>query len=97
MSFFLLMQGGHNNVLFSRPHLLLLERIVQYSVSIFFTTKSLLASLFHFFPAFDIGHTCNAKTMGVWIMCLPHPTQESQVLVLLDTEGLGAVLEVVLK
>ena len=46
------------------------------------------------FAAFGVGHTCNAMTMGVWIMCVPHPTQESQVLVLLDTEGIGAVLEV---
>ncbi|XP_060581783.1 guanylate-binding protein 5-like isoform X2 [Ruditapes philippinarum] len=37
---------------------------------------------------FEIGHTTDAVTKGIWVMCRPHPTQENQVLVLLDTEGI---------
>ncbi|XP_053391584.1 guanylate-binding protein 5-like [Mercenaria mercenaria] len=29
-----------------------------------------------------------AVTKGIWVMCRPHPTQDDQVLVLLDTEGI---------
>ncbi|XP_060581767.1 guanylate-binding protein 1-like isoform X2 [Ruditapes philippinarum] len=37
---------------------------------------------------FEIGHTTDAVTKGIWVMCRPHPTKENQVLVLLDTEGI---------
>ncbi|XP_053391846.1 guanylate-binding protein 2-like, partial [Mercenaria mercenaria] len=37
---------------------------------------------------FETGHTPKAVTKGIWVMCRPHPTQEEQVLVLLDTEGI---------
>ncbi|XP_053393795.1 guanylate-binding protein 2-like isoform X2 [Mercenaria mercenaria] len=37
---------------------------------------------------FETGHTTKAVTKGIWVMCRPHPTQEEQVLVLLDTEGI---------
>ncbi|XP_053391845.1 guanylate-binding protein 1-like, partial [Mercenaria mercenaria] len=37
---------------------------------------------------FEMGHTTTAVTKGIWVMCRPHPTQEDQVLVLLDTEGI---------
>ncbi|XP_053393760.1 guanylate-binding protein 2-like isoform X2 [Mercenaria mercenaria] len=37
---------------------------------------------------FETGHTTTAVTKGIWVMCRPHPTQEDQVLVLLDTEGI---------
>ncbi|XP_045187468.2 guanylate-binding protein 1-like isoform X2 [Mercenaria mercenaria] len=37
---------------------------------------------------FETGHTTKAVTKGIWVMCRPHPTQEDQVLVLLDTEGI---------
>lgn len=37
---------------------------------------------------FETGHSTTAVTKGIWIMCRPHPTQQDQVLVLLDTEGI---------
>ncbi|XP_060581774.1 guanylate-binding protein 1-like [Ruditapes philippinarum] len=37
---------------------------------------------------FEIGHTPDPVTKGIWVMCRPHPTKENQVLVLLDTEGI---------
>ena len=33
-------------------------------------------------------------TKGIWIYCAHHPIQESQVLVLLDTEGLDDAMKV---
>ncbi|XP_052803721.1 ceramide synthase 5-like [Mya arenaria] len=36
---------------------------------------------------FNVGHSVNAHTQGIWIMCRPHPTQEGKVIVFLDTEG----------
>ncbi|XP_052776052.1 guanylate-binding protein 1-like isoform X1 [Mya arenaria] len=38
--------------------------------------------------AFTVGHSANAQTQGIWIMCRPHPTQEGKVIVFLDTEGI---------
>ncbi|XP_068100136.1 guanylate-binding protein 3-like [Hyperolius riggenbachi] len=40
---------------------------------------------------FDLGATVEAKTKGIWMWCVPHPTMEKHTLVLLDTEGLGDV------
>ena len=37
-----------------------------------------------------------AETKGIWIQCKPHPTQEGQVLMLMDTEGLGDIKKVYL-
>ena len=47
-----------------------------------------------FLAAFETGHDHQAKTKGIWVMCLSHPTQKTQVLVLLDSEGLDDVLKV---
>ncbi|XP_063791215.1 guanylate-binding protein 1-like isoform X2 [Pseudophryne corroboree] len=40
---------------------------------------------------FKFGSNVQAKTKGIWMWCLPHPTKENHTLVLLDTEGLGDV------
>uniref|UniRef100_A0A8C5WIP4 GB1/RHD3-type G domain-containing protein n=1 Tax=Leptobrachium leishanense TaxID=445787 RepID=A0A8C5WIP4_9ANUR len=40
---------------------------------------------------FDLGHTVQTKTKGIWMWCRPHPVKKDHVLVLLDTEGLGDV------
>ncbi|XP_041432266.1 guanylate-binding protein 6 [Xenopus laevis] len=42
---------------------------------------------------FPLGHTVEAKTKGIWMWCVPHPDKSARTLVLLDTEGLGDVLE----
>ncbi|KAM5256394.1 guanylate-binding protein 6-like [Ctenodactylus gundi] len=40
---------------------------------------------------FPLGSTVEAKTKGIWMWCVPHPSKEHQALILLDTEGLGDV------
>ncbi|XP_077303071.1 guanylate-binding protein 6-like isoform X2 [Lithobates pipiens] len=40
---------------------------------------------------FELGASIQAKTKGIWMWCLPHPTRKNHTLVLLDTEGLGNV------
>lgn len=40
---------------------------------------------------FSLGSTVRSETKGIWAWCKPHPTQKEQVLLLLDTEGLGDV------
>ncbi|XP_063292046.1 guanylate-binding protein 1-like isoform X2 [Pelobates fuscus] len=40
---------------------------------------------------FALGSTIQSKTKGIWMWCLPHPSQPGHTLVLLDTEGLGDV------
>nr|XP_010950274.1 guanylate-binding protein 6-like [Camelus bactrianus] len=40
---------------------------------------------------FSLGSTVRSETKGIWMWCVPHPSKESQTLVLLDTEGLGDV------
>ncbi|KAM5256181.1 guanylate-binding protein 2-like [Ctenodactylus gundi] len=40
---------------------------------------------------FSLGSTVQSHTKGIWMWCVPHPTKPDQVLVLLDTEGLGDV------
>ncbi|XP_055979031.1 guanylate-binding protein 6-like [Sorex fumeus] len=47
-----------------------------------------LAGKNHGFP---LGSTVQSKTKGIWMWCLPHPLKPNQVLILLDTEGLGDV------
>ncbi|XP_060552759.1 guanylate-binding protein 3-like [Ruditapes philippinarum] len=38
---------------------------------------------------FALGSSIQSKTKGIWAWCRAHPTQRGQVLLLLDTEGLG--------
>ncbi|XP_060561561.1 guanylate-binding protein 5-like [Ruditapes philippinarum] len=38
---------------------------------------------------FNLGDTIQSETKGIWIWCKKHPIKSDQVLVLLDTEGLG--------
>ncbi|XP_054995674.1 guanylate-binding protein 6-like, partial [Sorex araneus] len=47
-----------------------------------------LAGKNHGFP---LCSTVQSKTKGIWMWCLPHPCNPEQVLVLLDTEGLGDI------
>uniref|UniRef100_A0A7N4V1X0 GB1/RHD3-type G domain-containing protein n=1 Tax=Sarcophilus harrisii TaxID=9305 RepID=A0A7N4V1X0_SARHA len=43
---------------------------------------------------FSLGSTVQSETKGIWMWCLPHPSKQDHVLVLLDTEGLGDVEKV---
>ncbi|XP_060586544.1 uncharacterized protein LOC132742227 [Ruditapes philippinarum] len=45
---------------------------------------------------FSLGSTVRSETKGIWAWCKPHPTQKEQVLLLLDTEGLGDVAKLYL-
>ncbi|XP_060596043.1 guanylate-binding protein 1-like, partial [Ruditapes philippinarum] len=38
---------------------------------------------------FTLGNGVDAKTKGIWVWCLKHPVYTDQVMVLLDTEGIG--------
>ena len=38
--------------------------------------------------------TIEAKTKGIWIWCVPHPTVKGRCLALMDTEGLGDPMKV---
>ncbi|XP_065145705.1 guanylate-binding protein 4-like [Paramisgurnus dabryanus] len=40
---------------------------------------------------FALGSTIESMTKGIWMWCVPHPTEKETTLVLLDTEGLGDV------
>ncbi|MEE6519038.1 hypothetical protein FKM82_030452, partial [Ascaphus truei] len=40
---------------------------------------------------FALGSTIQSQTKGIWMWCVPHPSQPGHTLVLLDTEGLGDV------
>ncbi|XP_062047675.1 guanylate-binding protein 4-like [Lepus europaeus] len=40
---------------------------------------------------FHLGTTVKSETKGIWMWCVPHPSQPKFTLVLLDTEGLGDV------
>ncbi|XP_043856550.1 guanylate-binding protein 4-like [Dromiciops gliroides] len=40
---------------------------------------------------FSLGSTVQSHTKGIWMWCVPHPSQPDHFLVLLDTEGLGDV------
>jgi hypothetical protein len=54
-----------------------------------------LAFFFFFcYKGFSLGSTVQSETKGIWAWCKPHPTQTEQVLLLLDTEGLGDVAKV---
>jgi hypothetical protein len=43
---------------------------------------------------FALGSSIQSKTKGIWAWCMEHPKQKDQVLMLLDTEGLGDVEKV---
>ena len=45
-------------------------------------------------PVFGVGHATTAMTTGIWATCVRHPEFEDQVLMLLDTEGLGDIKKV---
>ncbi|XP_065122843.1 guanylate-binding protein 2-like isoform X5 [Paramisgurnus dabryanus] len=40
---------------------------------------------------FALGNTIESKTKGIWMYCVPHPSEAGRTLVLLDTEGLGDI------
>ncbi|XP_005863426.2 PREDICTED: guanylate-binding protein 6-like [Myotis brandtii] len=40
---------------------------------------------------FPLGSTVQSETKGIWMCCVPHPSNPNHTLVLLDTEGLGDV------
>ncbi|XP_055059164.2 guanylate-binding protein 1 isoform X2 [Misgurnus anguillicaudatus] len=40
---------------------------------------------------FALGNTIESKTKGIWMCCVPHPSEAGRTLVLLDTEGLGDI------
>ncbi|XP_042560236.1 guanylate-binding protein 1-like, partial [Clupea harengus] len=40
---------------------------------------------------FALGSTIESKTKGIWMWCVPHPSETGHTLLLLDTEGLGDV------
>ncbi|XP_045197030.2 guanylate-binding protein 1-like isoform X2 [Mercenaria mercenaria] len=40
---------------------------------------------------FPLGNTTDATTKGIWVWCLEHPKRKGEVLLLLDTEGIGDV------
>ena len=47
-----------------------------------------------FWAGFRLGSTVRSETKGIWMWCVPHPSKENHILVLLDTEGLGDVEKV---
>ena len=47
-----------------------------------------------FCAGFRLGSTVRSETKGIWMWCVPHPSKENHILVLLDTEGLGNVEKV---
>lgn len=40
---------------------------------------------------FPLGNTTDATTKGLWVWCLEHPERKDEVLMLIDTEGIGDV------
>lgn len=40
---------------------------------------------------FPLGGTTEAKTKGLWVWCLEHPERPQEILMLIDTEGIGDV------
>ncbi|XP_060561117.1 guanylate-binding protein 1-like [Ruditapes philippinarum] len=40
---------------------------------------------------FPLGNTTAATTKGLWVWCLEHPERKDEVLMLIDTEGIGDV------
>ncbi|KAM4872838.1 guanylate-binding protein 3-like [Thomomys bottae] len=92
-----LVENKNEHLTVNLEALRLLEKISQplvvvAIVGLFRTGKSYLmnhlAGQRHGFP---LGYTVRAKTKGIWMWCVPHPTKRNHTLVLLDTEGLGDV------
>ncbi|XP_073491496.1 guanylate-binding protein 1-like isoform X2 [Aquarana catesbeiana] len=66
--------------------------IVVAIVGMYRTGKSyLMNKLAGVQKGFELGAAIQAKTKGIWMWCVPHPTVKDHTLVLLDTEGLGNV------
>nr|XP_055045673.1 guanylate-binding protein 1-like isoform X1 [Misgurnus anguillicaudatus] len=66
--------------------------VVVAVVGLYRTGKSYLMNRLAGKPAgFALGSTIESKTKGIWMWCVPHPTEKETTLVLLDTEGLGDV------
>jgi hypothetical protein len=61
---------------------------------VFFCLFTLAFFFFFCYKGFSLGSTVRSETKGIWAWCKPHPTQKEQVLLLLDTEGLGDVAKV---
>lgn len=40
---------------------------------------------------FPLGNTTDATTKGLWVWCLEHPERKDEILMLIDTEGIGDV------
>lgn len=56
------------------------------------TGKSyLLTRLAGEYKGFPLGSTVQSKTKGIWVWCRKHPVHKDQILLLLDSEGLGDV------
>ncbi|KAL0154028.1 hypothetical protein M9458_050687, partial [Cirrhinus mrigala] len=66
--------------------------VVVAVVGLYWTGKSYLMNrLAGKQTGFALGSTIESKTKGIWMWCVPHPTEAGTTLVLLDTEGLGDV------
>ncbi|XP_018425663.1 PREDICTED: guanylate-binding protein 4-like [Nanorana parkeri] len=66
--------------------------VVVATVGMYRTGKSyMMNKLAGFQKGFELGAAVQAKTKGIWMWCVPHPTMKDHALVLLDTEGLGDV------
>lgn len=92
-----LVENKNKKLFVNQEALKILEKIskpvvVVAIVGLFRTGKSYLMNCLagkkHGFP---LGPTVDSVTKGIWMWCLPHPTKPDQVLVLLDTEGLGDI------
>jgi hypothetical protein len=42
-----------------------------------------------------MGSSIDSCTKGIWAWCRPHPKKQNEVLLLLDTEGLGDATKVI--
>ncbi|XP_073491503.1 guanylate-binding protein 5-like isoform X2 [Aquarana catesbeiana] len=66
--------------------------VVVAIVGLYRTGKSyLMNKLAGVQKGFELSAAVQAKTKGIWMWCVPHPTMKDHTLVLLDTEGLGNV------
>jgi hypothetical protein len=64
--------------------------VVVSIVGLYRTGKSYLMNrLAGLKKGFELGSTVRAKTNGIWVWCVKHPTKPSHRLLLMDTEGLA--------
>ncbi|XP_038623250.1 guanylate-binding protein 1-like [Tachyglossus aculeatus] len=91
-----LVENSSNHQLDVNPEALaILSRITQpvvvvAIVGMYRTGKSyLMNKLARQRKGFTLGSTIQSQTKGIWMWCIPHPSQPRYTLVLLDTEGLG--------